>query len=148
MCPVETPEGPNIGLISSLATYARINEHGFIEAPYRRVDKDKGIVTDEIVYICAAGNYSEMYLTNGRSRTLTFQLHCFEEQFKRLQNNTFVRVGRSLIINKRYVFSINLTDQTLMFTGQSVNQSIKSLTASRDALKKLMDELKIEKNEQ
>ena len=46
--------------------------------------------TDEIVYICAAGNYSEMYLTNGRSRTLTFQLHCFEEQFKRLQNNTFV----------------------------------------------------------
>ena len=104
--------------------------------------------TDEIVYICAAGNYSEMYLTNGRSRTLTFQLHCFEEQFKRLQNNTFVRVGRSLIINKRYVFSINLTDQTLIFTGQSVNQSIKSLTASRDALKKLMDELKIEKNEQ
>ena len=53
MCPVETPEGPNIGLISSLATYARINEHGFIEAPYRRVDKEKGIVTDEIVYMAA-----------------------------------------------------------------------------------------------
>ncbi len=53
MCPVETPEGPNIGLISSLATYARINEHGFIEAPYRKVDKEKGIVTDEIVYMAA-----------------------------------------------------------------------------------------------
>ena len=39
MCPIETPEGPNIGLIGSLATYARINEYGFIEAPYRRVDK-------------------------------------------------------------------------------------------------------------
>ena len=39
MCPIETPEGPNIGLISYLATYARINEYGFIEAPYRRVDK-------------------------------------------------------------------------------------------------------------
>jgi len=53
MCPIETPEGPNIGLIGSLSTYARVNEHGFIEAPYRRVDKEKGIVTDEIVYLTA-----------------------------------------------------------------------------------------------
>jgi DNA-directed RNA polymerase subunit beta len=53
MCPIETPEGPNIGLIGSLSTYARINEYGFIEAPYRKVDKEKGIVTDEIVYLTA-----------------------------------------------------------------------------------------------
>ena len=54
MCPIETPEGPNIGLIGSLATYARINEYGFIEAPYRRVDKATGKrVTDEIVYMTA-----------------------------------------------------------------------------------------------
>ncbi|MBQ3038237.1 MAG: DNA-directed RNA polymerase subunit beta [Clostridia bacterium] len=53
MCPIETPEGPNIGLITSLATFARINEYGFIEAPYRKVDKEKGIVTDEIVYMTA-----------------------------------------------------------------------------------------------
>ncbi|WHH57465.1 DNA-directed RNA polymerase subunit beta [Petroclostridium sp. X23] len=53
MCPIETPEGPNIGLISSLSTYARINEYGFIEAPYRRVDKEAGMVTDEIVYMTA-----------------------------------------------------------------------------------------------
>ncbi len=53
MCPIETPEGPNIGLISYLATYARISEHGFIEAPYRRVDKATGVVTDEIVYMTA-----------------------------------------------------------------------------------------------
>ena len=53
MCPVETPEGPNIGLISYLATFARINEYGFIEAPYRRVDKTTGIVTDEVVYMTA-----------------------------------------------------------------------------------------------
>ena len=46
MCPIETPEGPNIGLISYLATYARINEYGFVEAPYRRVDKETGRVTD------------------------------------------------------------------------------------------------------
>ena len=53
ICPIETPEGPNIGLIGSLATYARINEYGFIEAPYRRVDKSAGRVTDEIIYMTA-----------------------------------------------------------------------------------------------
>jgi len=53
MCPIETPEGPNIGLISYLSTYARINEYGFIEAPYRRIDKETGVVTDEIEYMTA-----------------------------------------------------------------------------------------------
>ncbi len=53
MCPIETPEGPNIGLIGSLATFARINEYGFIESPYRKVDKEKKIVTDEIHYLTA-----------------------------------------------------------------------------------------------
>ena len=53
ICPIETPEGPNIGLIGSLATYARINEYGFIEAPYRRVDKATNKVTDDIVYMTA-----------------------------------------------------------------------------------------------
>ena len=56
MCPIETPEGPNIGLINSLATYARINEYGFIEAPYRKLDKSnpkEPVVTDEVVYLTA-----------------------------------------------------------------------------------------------
>ena len=53
MCPIETPEGPNIGLISYLATFARINEYGFIEAPYRKVDKETGVVTNEVVYMTA-----------------------------------------------------------------------------------------------
>ena len=53
MCPIETPEGPNIGLINSLSTYARINEYGFIEAPYRVIDRENRIVTDEIVYLTA-----------------------------------------------------------------------------------------------
>ena len=53
MCPIETPEGPNIGLIGSLSTYARINEYGFIEAPYRKVDHDSHIVTDHIDYLMA-----------------------------------------------------------------------------------------------
>jgi DNA-directed RNA polymerase subunit beta len=53
ICPIETPEGPNIGLINSLSTYARVNEFGFIEAPYRVVDKDKGRVTEKVVYLTA-----------------------------------------------------------------------------------------------
>ena len=56
MCPIETPEGPNIGLINSLATYARVNQYGFVEAPYRLVDKTdpaNPIVTDEVVYLTA-----------------------------------------------------------------------------------------------
>jgi DNA-directed RNA polymerase subunit beta len=53
MCPIETPEGPNIGLIGSLSSYARVNEYGFIETPYRKVDKEAGRVTDEIVYMSA-----------------------------------------------------------------------------------------------
>jgi DNA-directed RNA polymerase beta subunit len=53
MCPIETPEGPNIGLIGSLTTYGRVNEYGFIETPYRKVDKQKGVVTEEIHYLTA-----------------------------------------------------------------------------------------------
>ncbi|MDR1329799.1 MAG: DNA-directed RNA polymerase subunit beta [Oscillospiraceae bacterium] len=53
MCPIETPEGPNIGLIGYLASYARVNEYGFIVAPYSRVDKKTGVITDEVEYLTA-----------------------------------------------------------------------------------------------
>ena len=53
LCPIETPEGPNIGLISYLASYARINDYGFIEAPYRVIDKETGKITDEVIYMTA-----------------------------------------------------------------------------------------------
>ena len=53
MCPIETPEGPNIGLISYLASFAKINKYGFVEAPFRKIDKETGIVTDTVVYMTA-----------------------------------------------------------------------------------------------
>lgn len=53
MCPIETPEGPNIGLINSLSTYARVNEYGFIESPYRKLDKKRNVVTNDIEYLTA-----------------------------------------------------------------------------------------------
>ncbi len=69
MCPIETPEGPNIGLISYLATFARINEYGFIEAPYRRVDKATGVVTDEVVYMPA--DVEDLYVVAQANEPLT-----------------------------------------------------------------------------
>ncbi len=69
MCPIETPEGPNIGLISYLATFARINEYGFIEAPYRRVDKATGVVTDEVVYMSA--DVEDMFIVAQANEPLT-----------------------------------------------------------------------------
>ncbi len=53
VCPIETPEGPNIGLISYMSSYARINEYGFLEAPYRKIDKETGVVLDEVEYMTA-----------------------------------------------------------------------------------------------
>ena len=69
MCPIETPEGPNIGLISYLATYARINDFGFIEAPYRKVDKATGVVTDEVVYMSA--DIEDEYIVAQANEVLT-----------------------------------------------------------------------------
>ena len=82
------------------------------------------VATDEIVYVRADGNYSDLVLTNGKSRKMTFQLHFFDEVFQQLQNNMFVRVGRSLIVNKRYIYVINLTEQQLILSGGDMKEPI------------------------
>ena len=69
MCPVETPEGPNIGLISSLACFGKVNEFGFIEAPYRRVDKETHVVTNDVHYITA--DEEEQYIIAQANEPLT-----------------------------------------------------------------------------
>ena len=86
MCPIETPEGPNIGLISYLACYSRLNEYGFIEAPYRKVDKETGVVTDEVVYMTAdvEDNYvvaqaNEPLDENGRFTNARVTCRCRDE---------------------------------------------------------------------
>ena len=103
------------------------------------------VATDEIVYVCADGNYSDLVLTNGKSRKMTFQLHFFDEVFQQLQNNMFVRVGRSLIVNKRYIHVINLTEQILIFSGQQINGDIRPVNVSREALRQLKELLENEK---
>ena len=103
------------------------------------------VATDEIVFVRADGNYSDLVLTNGKSRKMTFQLHFFDEVFQQLQNNMFVRVGRSLIVNKRYIHVINLTEQMLIFSGQQIKGDIKPVNVSREALRQLKELLENEK---
>lgn len=103
------------------------------------------VATDEIVYVRADGNYSDLMLTNGKSRKMTFQLHFFDETFQKLHDNMFVRVGRSMIVNKRYIHVINLPEQVLLFSGQALHGEIKPVRVSREALKQLKDLMEKEK---
>lgn len=114
------------------------------------------VATDEIVYVRADGNYSDLVLTNGQRRKMTFQLHFFDEVFQQLQNNMFVRVGRSLIVNKRYIYVINLTEQQLIlsggdlkepivFYGQSKADSPQIISLAREGLRQLKELLENEK---
>ena len=92
MCPIETPEGPNIGLISYLATFARINKYGFIEAPFRKIDKEKGIVTDEVVYMTA--DVEDAYMVAQANEPLDEEGHFlrkkvnarFRDEFMEIEN--------------------------------------------------------------
>ncbi len=78
MCPIETPEGPNIGLINSLSSYAKVNEYGFIEAPYRRVDPETGLVTGDIQYMTA--DEEDLYVVAQANMPLTEDGHFADEQ--------------------------------------------------------------------
>ena len=88
MCPIETPEGPNIGLIGSLSTFAKINEYGFIETPYRRVDKETGIVTEQIDYLTA--DEEEGFIVAQANEPL-------DEQNRFVRNRVNVRRGADII---------------------------------------------------
>ncbi|MCQ2290937.1 MAG: LytTR family transcriptional regulator DNA-binding domain-containing protein [Bacteroidales bacterium] len=94
------------------------------------------VQTEDIVFVQADGNYSDMYLHNGKPHKMTFKLHYFDEVFQKLKENTFVRVGKSLIVNKNYIYIINLTSQMLTLSGTNLNAEFK-LRASREALKEL-----------
>ena len=114
------------------------------------------VATDEIVYVRADGNYSDLVLTNGQRRKMTFQLHFFDEVFQQLQNNMFVRVGRSLIVNKRYIYVINLTEQQLILSGGDLKEPIvfygqskadipQNISLAREGLRQLKELLENEK---
>ncbi|MBR2370476.1 MAG: DNA-directed RNA polymerase subunit beta [Clostridia bacterium] len=95
MCPIETPEGPNIGLISYLATYARISDYGFIQAPYRVVDKERGVVTDEVVYMTA--DVEDKYIIAQANEPLDDEGHFINKRVIVRDKNEIVEVDASMV---------------------------------------------------
>lgn len=102
------------------------------------------VPTDDIAYIEALGDYSDVHLFNGETVTMTFQLHYFVEAFDKLRQNIFTRVGKSLIVNKNFVYSINITNQDLKLMDHRMSQGFR-LKASKEALKELKNILEQEK---
>lgn len=94
------------------------------------------VPTEDIAYIEADGNYCDVCLFNGEVVTMTFQLHYFVEALAKLKEQIFVRVGKSLIVNKNFVYAINITSQDLKLMDHRMNKDFK-LKASREALKEL-----------
>lgn len=94
------------------------------------------IQTDDIAFIAADGNYSDVYLTNGNPHKMTFKLHFFDEMLQRLADNMFTRVGKSLIVNRNYIYIINTVSQELVLSGNRLKADFK-LKASKEALKQL-----------
>ena len=94
------------------------------------------IPTDDIAYIKADGNYCAVHLFNGEVVTMTFQLHCFVDAMSKLKQNFFARVGKSLIVNKNFVYIINITTQELKLMDHRMNYTFK-VDASKEALKEL-----------
>ena len=101
------------------------------------------VPTDDIAYIEASGNYCDVHLFNGESVTMTFQLHYFAEVLGMLQQNFFIRVGKSLIVNKNFVYAINVTNQELKLMDYRAHRSFR-LKASKEALKELKSLLELE----
>lgn len=102
------------------------------------------VPTEDIAYIEASGNYCDVHLFNGEAVTMTFQLHYFVEALSQLRQNFFVRVGKSLIVNKNFVYGINTTSQDLKLMDHRMNQTFR-LKASKEALKELKTILEQEK---
>ena len=97
MCPIETPEGPNIGLINTLATFARINEYGFIEAPYRKVDQsgEEPVVTDEFIYVTA--DEEEIYNVAQANERLDEEGHFVHKKVSGRRKEEIIEVDRKQV---------------------------------------------------
>ena len=97
MCPIETPEGPNIGLINTLATFARINEYGFIEAPYRKVDQsgEEPVVTDEFIYVTA--DEEEIYNVAQANEPLEEEGHFVHKKVSGRRKEEIIEVDRKQV---------------------------------------------------
>ncbi len=138
MCPIETPEGPNIGLINSLATYARINQYGFIEAPYRRVDKsdpENPIVTDEVVYMTA--DDEDQYIVAQASEPLDEEGHFINKNVagrRREETSVFPKKKVDFMdVSPRMVFSV-ATSMVPFLQNDDANRALMGSNMQRQAV--------------
>lgn len=101
------------------------------------------VPAEDIAFIKASGNYSDIYLFNGKVLTMTFQLHYFADVLNKLKERCFVRVGKSLIVNKNFIYSVNISSQDLLLMDHRLTTDFK-LKASKEALKELKNVLEQE----
>jgi DNA-directed RNA polymerase subunit beta len=141
MCPIETPEGPNIGLISYLATFARINEYGFIEAPYRRVDKETGVVTDEVVYMTA--DMEDNYIVAQANEPLTEEGHFANNKVAARYREQILEVERERIdfmdVSPKMVVSV-ATSMIPFLENDDANRALMGSNMQRQAVPLLKTE--------
>ena len=144
MCPIETPEGPNIGLINSFATYARINEYGFVEAPYRKVDKTdplNPVVTDEVVYLTA--DEEDNYIVAQANEPLDEEGHFINSNVSgryRDETSEFQKKKVDLMdVSPRMVFSV-ATSMIPFLQNDDANRALMGSNMQRQAVPLLTTE--------
>ena len=135
MCPVETPEGPNIGLISSLACYSKVNEFGFIEAPYRRVDKNTHVVTDDVHYITA--DEEEQYIIAQANEPLAEDGTFVNERVACRHGEAVLEVARDRVdfmdVSPREVVSVG-TSMIPFLENDDANRALMGANMQRQAV--------------
>ncbi len=135
MCPIETPEGPNIGLISYLASFAKINEYGFIEAPYRRVDKATGKILDEVIYMTAdeEDNYVVAQANEKITPENTFERKRVNARFK----NEILEIEREMVdfmdVSPQMVVSV-ATSMIPFLENDDANRALMGSNMQRQAV--------------
>ncbi|MBW7573432.1 DNA-directed RNA polymerase subunit beta [Caproiciproducens faecalis] len=141
MCPIETPEGPNIGLISYLATFAKINEYGFIEAPFRRVDKATGSVTSEVVYMTA--DIEDDYIVAQANEPLDEQGHFQHAKVNARYRDEFLEIEREkadyMDVSPRMVVSV-ATAMIPFLENDDANRALMGSNMQRQAVPLLKTE--------
>ena len=144
MCPIETPEGPNIGLINSLASYARINEYGFIEAPYRKIDRtdeQNPIVTDEIVYMTAdeEDNYHVAQASEALDESGHFVRNTVSGRYREETSEYPKTMFEYMDVSPKMVFSV-ATALIPFLENDDANRALMGSNMQRQAVPLLMTE--------
>ena len=144
MCPIETPEGPNIGLISYLATYARINPYGFIEAPYRKVEKKTHRVTDEVVYMTA--DVEDQYIIAQASEPVDKEGHLLNERITCRHRDEIIELDRARVdfidVSSKMMVSV-ATAMIPFLENDDANRALMGSNMQRQAVPLLVTEAPI-----